>query len=204
MLDLYVPYKAVFDDKLPDAVQVADPFRVVKLANTKLDECRRRVQNETLGHRGRKDDPLYRCRRLLTKAHERLDDNGNAKLVGLLRAGDPKGEVAQAWRSSGRSTRTPTRSSLASGSTTSRATSLDRNCPPEVQSLGRTIGRWRDQIVAWHWSHVTNGPTEASNNLIKRIKRVGFGITNFDNCRIRVLLYGGRPNWDLLPTITPR
>ena len=60
MLDLYVPYKAVFDDKLPDAVQVADPFRVVKLANTKLDECRRRVQNETLGHRGRKDDPLYR------------------------------------------------------------------------------------------------------------------------------------------------
>lgn len=30
------------------------------LANQKLDECRRRVQNETLGHRGRKDDPLYR------------------------------------------------------------------------------------------------------------------------------------------------
>ena len=34
------------------------------VANSKLDECRRRVQNETLGHRGRKDDPLYRCRRL--------------------------------------------------------------------------------------------------------------------------------------------
>ena len=42
----------------------------VKLANSKLDECRRRVQNETLGHRGHKHDPLYRCRRLLTKAHE--------------------------------------------------------------------------------------------------------------------------------------
>ena len=38
------------------------------LANTKLDECRRRVQNETLGHRGRKADPLLPCRRLLTKA----------------------------------------------------------------------------------------------------------------------------------------
>jgi hypothetical protein len=40
--------------------QVADPFHVVKLANTALDESRRRIQNETLGHRGRKDDPKYR------------------------------------------------------------------------------------------------------------------------------------------------
>jgi transposase len=68
---------------------VVDPFHLVKLANTKLDECRRRVQNETLGHRGRKDDPLDRARRLLTKAHERLDAAGDTKLVGLLRAGDP-------------------------------------------------------------------------------------------------------------------
>lgn len=49
-----------------------------------------------------------------------------------------------------------------------------------------------------------NGPTEAANNLIKRIKRVVFGFTRFRNSRIRVLLYGGRPNWDLLATIKPR
>ena len=67
------------------------------LANTALDECRRRVQNETCGHRGRKDDPLYRSRKLMTLAHERLDDDSNLKLVGLLEAGDPKGEVRNAW-----------------------------------------------------------------------------------------------------------
>jgi transposase len=82
---------------LPDAIQVADPFHVVKLANQKLDECRRRVQNETLGHRGRKNDPLSRSRRLLTKADERLDENGRSKLLGLLAAGDPRGEVRLAW-----------------------------------------------------------------------------------------------------------
>ena len=71
---------------------MADPFHVVKLTNSKLDECRRRVQNDTMGHRGRKADPLYRCRRLLTKADERLDDHGRSKLLGLLRAGDPRGE----------------------------------------------------------------------------------------------------------------
>jgi hypothetical protein len=30
-----------------------------------------------------------------------------------------------------------------------------------VRRLGRTIKRWRDQIVAWHCSQVSNGPTEA-------------------------------------------
>jgi hypothetical protein len=39
-LDLSGPYRAVFDTKLPDAVQVADPFHVVKLANAKLATLR--------------------------------------------------------------------------------------------------------------------------------------------------------------------
>jgi hypothetical protein len=55
------------------------------------------VQNETMGHRGHKNDPLYRSRRLLTKADERLDAGGRTKLLGLLQAGDPHGEVTTAW-----------------------------------------------------------------------------------------------------------
>ena len=42
------------------------------------------------------------------------------------------------------------------------------------------------------------------NNLIKRIKRVGFGFRKFTYYRVRALLYAGNPNWDLLATITPR
>jgi transposase len=96
-LDLSGPYRAAFDAMVPGAVQVADPFHVIKHANAKLDECRRRIQNETLGHRGRKRDPLYRIRRLLTKAEERLEEAGREKLLGLLRAGDPRGELATTW-----------------------------------------------------------------------------------------------------------
>ncbi|MCL1594863.1 MAG: transposase [Actinomycetia bacterium] len=47
-LDLSGPYRNVFDTMLPAAIQVADPFHLVKLANTKVDETRRRVQNETM------------------------------------------------------------------------------------------------------------------------------------------------------------
>jgi transposase len=49
--------------------------------------------------------------------------------------------------------------------------------------------RWRTQITAWHRARVTNGPTEAANNLIKRVKRVAFGFRHFAHYRIRALLY---------------
>jgi transposase len=51
---------------------------------------------------------------------------------------------------------------------------------------------------------VTNGPTEAMNNLIKRIKRVAFEFRRLRHYRVRGLLYAGRPNRDLLATVTPR
>ena len=95
--DLSGAYRRSFDVALPRAGQVADPFHVIRLANNSIDETRRRVQNDTLGDRGRKDDPLWRARRLLIAAHERLSDRGDAKLRGLLRAGDPRGEVRLAW-----------------------------------------------------------------------------------------------------------
>jgi len=80
-LDLSSPYRKVFSFMTPGAVHVADPFHLVKLANAKLDECRRRVQKETMGHRCHKADPLYRCRRLPTKAKERLDDKDHERLT---------------------------------------------------------------------------------------------------------------------------
>ena len=52
---------------------------------------RRFVQNTVLGHRGHKCDPLYRARRLLTKACETIDADGKTKMQGLLAAGDPTG-----------------------------------------------------------------------------------------------------------------
>jgi transposase len=171
------------------------------LANSKLDECRRRVQNETMGHRGRKDDPLYRARRLLTKAHERLDDRGEDKLLGLLKAGDPRGEVRMAWHA-----KEVLRSiyDISDPETTAEFVAQlghdlqDDDCPVEVHQLGRTVLRWNDQIAAWHQARFTNAPSEAANNLVKRVKRVkriAFEFTNFANYRVRVLLYAGRPNW---------
>src|SRR6202007_170044 len=76
--------------------------------------------------------------------------------------------------------------------------------PLEVQRFGQTLRRWLEQICNYHVAGFSNGPTEALNNLIKRIKRVGFGFRNFENYRIRALLYAGRPNWRGLGVIVGR
>ncbi len=61
----------------------------------------------------------------------------------------------------------------------------------ELDRLARTIRRWEPEILAWHATGLTNGPTEAVNLLVKKIKRVGHGFRNFENYRLRLLLHCG-------------
>ena len=124
---------------------------MVRLANTRLDEVRRRTQNQTLGRRGRKDDPLYRIRRLLTIARERLDQPGGERLQGLLKAGDPYGEVRLAWHAKEtlRDVYQIQDPGLADEYTRRLAADLqEQSCPPEVNQPGRAIARWYTQIAA--------------------------------------------------------
>ena len=95
--DLAQSLRAGLSPRLDHATRVADPFHVVRVANRCLDAVRRRVQNETLGHRGRKDDPLYRIRKLLLTGSERLNERGRERILLSLRSGDPNDEVVGAW-----------------------------------------------------------------------------------------------------------
>jgi len=174
-------------------------------ANSKLEECRRRIQQETLGHRGRKRDALYRARRLLTMAEERLDEDGRAKMLELLATGDLRGDVTAAWhaKEAVRELYSHADEETAGAWIDDLIVSMAASPTLEVRSLGRTLERWRIEIIAWHRTHVSNGPTEAMNNLAKRIKRVAFGFRSFRNYRVRTLLYAGRPRWALLTTLPP-
>ncbi len=203
-LDMSNTYAAVYTVMLPKAAQVVDPFHLIAVANRSLDAIRRRVQIEQLGHRGRRDDPLYRARRLLLMGEEKLKTEATERLASLLELGDPGAEVAIAYRVKERlrdfyRTRDPDEARQMLSEL--QAHCLKQAMPPEIQRLGRTIKHWFDKIANFHLARVSNGPTEALNNLIKRIKRIGFGFRNFENYRIRALLYAGKPNWRVLGSI---
>ena len=79
-LDPFQGYKNAIDDQLQDATSVLDAFHIVKLAGDALDEVRRRVQQDTTGHRGRKGDPLYQIRLLLRASRDRLTKRQKERL----------------------------------------------------------------------------------------------------------------------------
>ena len=203
-LDMSATYAAVYSVVLPKADQVVDPFHVIALANRCLDSVRRRVQAERFGRRNKGNDPLYRARRVLVIGEEKLDADATVRLWSLLELGDPGGEVAIAYRVKERlrdfyRTTDP-------DDARQMLDELQNHClkpamPLEVQRLGRTIRDWFGKICNFHLARVSNGPTEALNNLVKRIKRIAFGFRNFQNYRIRALLYAGRPNWRVLGSI---
>ncbi len=137
------------------------------------------MQNETLGHRGRKSDPLYRCRRLLTKAKERLDDKDHERLTDLLRAGDPQGDVATLWQAKEAARALCTRRSrprprVGHPATTSWTRTRDRG--PRAPTNPALLEALDCRPAP---AHVSNGPTEAIKNFIKRVARAAFGFMSF-------------------------
>ena len=78
-------------------MRVLDPFHVVRLGLAAVDDVRQRIQQQTYGHRGRADDPLYRIRRVLRRGAAHLTDTGWARLMAGMDAVDEGGQVAATW-----------------------------------------------------------------------------------------------------------
>ena len=97
-MDGFTGFKTAAAEELPQAVAVMDPFHVVRLAGDALDQCRRRVQQDLHGHRGRQDDPLYRSRRTLHTGADLLTDKQRARLTALF-AVEEHVEVEATWAS---------------------------------------------------------------------------------------------------------
>ena len=187
---------------LGHATLVVDPFHSIKLANAAIDDVRRRVQQETLGHRGHKNDPLYGIRRLLLQARETLSDKGRARLEAGLKAGDPRDEVLDTWLA-----KESLRDCYAAAEPADAARLFDdflAECRtsrvPELHRLAKTMTKWRTEILAHHTTGASNGPTEAINLLIKKVQRVAHGFRSFRNYRLRLLLVCGNVKWQTQPT----
>lgn len=200
--DLAESYRAGLSPHLDHAIRVADPFHVTQAANRALDKVRRRVQRETLGRRGRKNDPLYRIRKLLLSGAERLDERGNERLLLGLRIGDPDNEIHGAWlaKESVRDIYLTDDPSQAELLLDKAITGCLKDKVPEIRSLGRTLKRWRTEILNHHLTGASNGPTEGLNLCVKTVKRCGHGFRSFENYRLRVLLHTGGVTWPEHPS----
>lgn len=201
-LDPAAGYRAALEEHLPNATLVVDHFHAIKLANTAIDDVRRRVQQDTLGHRGRKGDPLYRARRVLLSASERLSEERFEWMQSLITAGDPDGEVGAAWVAKEllRSVYAATSIAHAKRRLIVFYQHVAEVAVPELTRLARTIERWQEEVLAYHtMGHTSNGRVENLHMLTEKIRRNSHGFTNITNYRRRILGRLGT-QWDTIPT----
>ncbi|WP_219419768.1 ISL3 family transposase [Pseudonocardia nigra] len=194
-MDGFGGYKNAATSAVPDAVTVMDPFHVVALAGTKLDLCRQRVQQTTLGHRGRTGDPLYRVRRVLRTRTELLTARQQARLDAVF-ATDDHVPVEVTYRVYQDIIAAYGHPDPRQGKTllTRVIDSIRAGVPAgleELATLGRTLHRRRDDVLAYFTNRASNGPTEAINGRLEALRRNALGFRNLINYRLRALLHCG-------------
>ncbi len=195
-MDGFTGFKTAASEEVPDAVAVMDPFHVVRLAGDALDRCRRRVQQNLHGHRGRKDDPLYNARRTLHTGRALLTDKQKDRLETLF-ATDAHVEVEVTWwiyqrmitayrhpdRAHGRKLMVKLIESLSHGVPRALA---------ELVTLGRTLKKRAADVLAYFERPGTsNGPTEAINGRLEHLRGSALGFRNLTNYIARSLLESG-------------
>ncbi len=195
-MDGFTGFKTATTEVLPDAVAVMDPFHVVRLAGDALDQCRRRAQQHTRGHRGRKGDPLYAARRTLHTGAGLLTDKQKERLAGLF-ATEEHVEVEATWgiyqrmiaayrepdRTTGRELMTKLINSICQGVP---------GALKEIITLGRTLNKRAADVLAYFDRPGTsNGPTEAINGRLEHLRGSALGFRNLTNYIARSLLETG-------------
>jgi len=118
-----------------------------------------------------------------------------------LRVGDPNDEVLGAWLA-----KEGVRDVYLAANVADAAVLLDKTIAgcladdvPEIVSLGKTLKRWRPEILARHTTGASSGPTEGLNLCVKKVKRCGHGFRTFEHYRLRVLLHTGGVTWPQRP-----
>jgi len=195
-MDGFTGFKTATTEELPAAVAVMDPFHVVRLAGDALDRCRRRIQQDTHGHRGRTNDPLYRARRTLHTGADLLTTTQTQRLHELFTA-DEHVQVEATWtiyqrmitayrepdRTRGQALMTKLIESLREGVPRART---------ELVTLGRTLTKRAADVLAYFDRPGTsNGPTEAINGRLEHLRGSALGFRNLTNYIARSLLESG-------------
>lgn len=151
-------------EELPQARAVMDPFHVVSLAASKLDQCRRRIQRAITGRRGRAGDRLYRARRTPLTGAGLLTDTQTERLETLF-ADDRHAAVQASWgvyQHLIQAYRTE-EAGLGKYLTQRLIDSLKQAIPEgleEIQTLARTpISRSQDVLAYFDRPRTSNGPT---------------------------------------------
>jgi len=190
-IDLWIPYKSLIQEIMPNAQIVADRFHVMKQINEELDTKRKqekRAANKIKNRKIRQENliGLTHGKYPLLKKKESLNHEEKAKIKTIEKVAPELGEMYHDKEA----IRDIFDSPITSDEAFDKLLKWTENSYKHFPKSCRTISRWIDEIVAYFDNRTTQGIVEGINQKIKLIKRKAYGLTNFNNFRRRILL-----NW---------
>jgi transposase len=177
VLDMCDPFKKFARSQFPNARLIADHFHVVRLLNPIINKARTEITGD------KRSNPV---RRLLLFNGKRLEYFERKALYQWLDHHPKIKELYQfkealhgLYRCRGYNRARAALIGL-----------LDRmalSALPEIKSLRKTLMKWKEEILNYFATGITNGRTEGFNNLAKLLQKRAFGFRSFKNYRLRLL-----------------
>ena len=183
VMDLSTLFRSVAKQLFPEAKIIADKFHVIRVVTNSLENVRKRIQKE---FHDTKRKWFKRSRRLLLKQEYKLTDEDKIELNRMLNSSR---ELEKAWLLKEKfyeifrkETRTEAKRELRDWLLLANQLSV-----PEFQHCITTFTNWSTEIANIVGENISNGFIEGSNNKIKVLKRISFGVQNFRRFRNRIL-----------------
>lgn len=180
--DLHTPYITAAEECFPDARISLDRFHVVKLLNEPLDTYRKELRKKY------KDNPIFRkLKRIIFKQYHLLNAEEFDDLQAAFEA-DPKLKTLYFQRDKFHQHLDNTDDvNTALEAINQWIESAKKEEFDIFAGFAKTAQRWKNYIANYVKDKVSNAATEGLNNLIRVIKRLSYGLPNFQHLRLRVM-----------------
>ena len=176
-MDMSDPYRKFNREFFPSAKIVANKFHVLRLLGPSLLRRRKEMPG---------DRRVHEMKRLMTRNFFSLSFHDRSRLSGWLKLHPElnqlhefKERLHELFRTKGfeRACRGFERLITAAGTSTL----------VEILRLRETLLRWKEPVLAYFKTGLTNARTEGYNNVAKVVKRRSYGFRNFKFYRLKLL-----------------
>lgn len=176
-LDLSDTYKSFVRDFFPNAEMIADKFHVLRLLNPSLNRRRKEITGD------KRKNPI---RKLLLRNAHNLESYERRTLQLWLSEHKELSEVYYFKEALHRLYRTKGYNQ-ARRALIKLTDQMARSDLPEIKTLRRTLMRWRQEVLNYFKTGLTNARTEGFNNVAKLVQKRSYGVKSFKMYRLRYL-----------------
>lgn len=187
--DLWTHYRAAVKAVFPNVAVVADRFHVVQNLHKVIHAVRKVAQKAAADDEERQQ--LKGLRYLLLKNQHNLTESDKTRLEALA---DSHPDLFRLWQ-----LRQELHDWYEIRTTPDLASVTLEEWIADARQIGMkhldgfcdTLLNWQTEIVNFFHHRITSGFVEGMNSKIRVLKRIAFGIPNFDHFRLRIFAFCG-------------